>query len=265
MPTLEAERAPELEVTAVSPSSGQTKVLDREELDHLFTVLTGYETALYKEGDPEIDGWELTAAKLKFSGEFRNLGVDIGWFSEKPSEDRPLFIAKCGSVEKTGYRLKDLLGIARETGALDAPPAPQDPGAAQSPHSKKVCVVDDEETVRDMLSFALRHEGFQVSACADGTEMVKEFDAPGARLPDLILLDLMMPFQSGYEILRQLQMGPTKDIPVIVITGRMIDRDMSRIMLQENNVAEFLQKPLHPKQLLMMVHGLLKTSPKTRV
>ena len=203
---------------------------------------------------------------LKFTGKFRDLGLNIDWFSERPREDRPLFFAKCGPVEKTGYRLKDLLSVARETGVLDAPPRSSEGStvSADGPQFKRVWVVDDEETVRDMLSFALRHDGFRVSPFVNGAEMMRTLEDSGAPLPDLILLDLMMPFQSGYEILRRLQEGSTKDIPVIVITGRMIDRDMSRIMLQETNVAEFLQKPIHPKTLLLRIHRLLKTSPRVK-
>lgn len=119
MPTLEADRVLKLEVSAVGPTSGHKKLLARDELNHLFTLLTGYEEVLCQ--DNGAAGGR-TAALKNLSTQFKVFGVDIDWFSEKPRDDQPLFIAKYGPFEKTGYRLKDLLGIARETGILEAAP-----------------------------------------------------------------------------------------------------------------------------------------------
>lgn len=264
MRTPEAEMVPELEVTAVSPFSGRKKRLAPEELDNLFALLTDYEEALGQGAGPESAGRGRAESMRDFSDQFKVLGVDIGWFAEKPREDQPLFFAKVGPVEKAGYRLKDLLGIARETGILEAAPrAPRDLGfGPEETGAKRVCVVEDDESVREMFAFALRSDGFEVSPFADGIEFMKELqDGPAdARLPDIILLDLMLPGQNGYEILRRLQMGKAKDIPVIIITGRLIDRGMSRVMLQETNLREFIQKPIQPADLLAAVHKALKTA-----
>lgn len=265
MPTLEAERAPKLEITAVGPTSGQMKVLAREELNHLFALLTGYEEVL---GQNNRDNDGRTEALKNLSADFKIFGVDIDWFAERVRDDQPLFIARYGPFEKTGYRLKDLLGIARETGILGA--APQAPvhsaSHSEMPNNKKVFVVDDDESVRGMIAFAVSSDGFQVEPFDDGISMMQGLKntAPDD-MPDLILLDLMLPAQGGYEILRRLQVGATKRIPVIVITGRQIDRDMARIMRQESNLHEFIQKPIYPKILLETIHKLLKTTAPVRV
>lgn len=265
MPTLEVERAPRLEVTAVGPTSGLKKLLAREELNHLFTLLTGYEEAL---GQDNGEGGGRTETLRNLSADFKVFGVDIDWFSERVRDDQPLFIARYGPFEKTGYRLKDLLGIARQTGILDAAPQPPVNSASplEDPGAKRVFIVDDDESVRDMLAFAVRGDGFQVESFADGISMLQNFQgAASDYMPDLILLDLMLPTQSGYEILRRLQVGRTKRIPVIVITGRQIDRDMSSIMRQEANLHEFIQKPIYPKVLLATIHKLLKTTAPVKV
>lgn len=261
MPTLEAPPSPKLEVTAVSPSSGRRKLLARDELKDLFTLLTGYEEALLLENS---SSGATASAKSRLSAQFKVFGVDIDWFADKPSEDQPLFIAHFGPFEKPGYRLKDLLGIARETGILESTPPPtldaQEP-VPGGPADKKIFVVDDDDSVRDMIAFAVRADGFQVETFADGVEMLRTIHNGALdSLPDLILLDLMLPIKGGYEVMQQLQMSDARNIPVIVITGRLIDRDMVSIMRQEANLREFIQKPIYPKALLASIHNLLKTT-----
>ncbi|TPW20018.1 MAG: response regulator receiver protein [Elusimicrobia bacterium] len=262
MPTLVAERAPKLEVTAVSPSSGRKKLLAREELIDLFALLTGYEDVLNRRHSSAEVGEGLAEAMDSLAVQFKVFGVDIDWYSERPREDQPLFLAKFGPFETTGHCLKDLLAIARETGVLKAAPAAPAPAG---PETKLVFIVDDDDAVLEVLAQTVASDGFSVSAFADGIEMMRELEDPAARLPDLILLDLMLPVQGGYEILRHLQLGRTKSIPVIVITGRNIDPDMSRIMRQEPNLRDLVKKPIRANALMAILHRLLKTAPPAAV
>lgn len=246
MPTLEAEDAPKLEVTAVSPSSGRSKQLDRGELRRLLTLLTDYEGALGRADWP---------ARADLSREFTDFGLDVGWFAEKPREDQPLFIVKFGSVEQPGYRLKDLLGMAREAGVLPS----------GRPEDKRIFIVDDDESLLDLLSSAVAEDGFQVETFADGAAMLDELKKRSSdRRPDLLLLDLMLPLKSGYEILQELQTEETRQIPVFVITGRRIDHGMSGLLRQEPNLHEFIQKPIPSSVLLTAIHGALRTAPPVK-
>lgn len=83
--------------------------------------------------------------------------------------------------------------------------------------AKQILVVDDEKDVRDFLKSLLEDNGYAVRVAEDGN---KAWEAIGRQRPDLILLDLMMPEQTGTGLYRRLHDRSTfKDIPVIVISG----------------------------------------------
>lgn len=104
---------------------------------------------------------------------------------------------------------------------------------------KKILVVDDNENFSQLLQCALEDE-FDVSTASDGLEGVK---AAGKLLPDLILMDVMMPNVSGIEMARMLQAEEeTKGIPLIVLTGSHMDKGVPDLFKQERNVKLFLSK-----------------------
>lgn len=117
--------------------------------------------------------------------------------------------------------------------------------AAETP-GKLVLVVDDDDSVREMLEFIVKKEGFRVETAADGEEGVSKAEKLG---PDLIILDLMLPRYGGFELLRRLQAGEHKNIPIVVVTGRYTDRSTADLIRQESNVVEFLEKPVRPAVL----------------
>ena len=78
-------------------------------------------------------------------------------------------------------------------------------------------IVDDNADVRDIISLTLNRFGFDVGTAGDGMEALESIEK---RLPDLLLLDLMMPNKNGFHVLRQLREAPdTRKIPVIVISS----------------------------------------------
>jgi DNA-binding response OmpR family regulator len=122
-----------------------------------------------------------------------------------------------------------------------------------------IMVVDDDDSVRELLEFIVKKEGFKVETAADGEEglhKIRELK------PSLILLDLMLPRYGGFEVLRQLQDGETARIPIIIITGRYTDRSTAEMIKQESNVLDFMEKPIKPPVLVMALHKLLKTRPR---
>jgi len=133
----------------------------------------------------------------------------------------------------------------------------QDDGLAKS-SDKLVMVVDDDEGIRALLAFVAGKEGFRVETAVDGEEALSKIQA---LLPDIILLDLMLPRYGGFEVLRQLQNGETAKIPIIIITGRYTDRTTAEMIRQESNVMDFIEKPLKPPVLAMTLHKILKTRP----
>jgi two-component system alkaline phosphatase synthesis response regulator PhoP len=126
------------------------------------------------------------------------------------------------------------------------------------PKDKTVLVVDDDESIRDLLDFTLRREGFKVEKAEEGEAALAKAKALH---PDIILLDLMLPKFGGFEILRELQNDETSDIPIVVVTGRYTDRSTAEMIKQEPNVKDFVEKPVKPQVLISIVHTLLKTRP----
>ena len=131
-------------------------------------------------------------------------------------------------------------------------PEPTDPAG------KKVLIVDDDDSARDLLYFIAKRQGFAVEVVADGKAGLASIHQ--AR-PDLIILDLMLPGTGGFEILRQLQGGEAADVPIIVITGRNADRTLNDMIKGEPNVKDFMSKPLQAADLAASMHGILGTTP----
>lgn len=129
------------------------------------------------------------------------------------------------------------------------------------PADKLVLIVDDDDSVRELLEFVIKKEGFRIEKASDGQEAL---DKARSANPDLILLDLMLPKFGGFEILRELQGDDTGSIPIIIITGRYTDRSTSDMIKQEPNVKDFIEKPVKPQILTALVHKILRTQPALR-
>ncbi len=129
------------------------------------------------------------------------------------------------------------------------------------PADKLVLIVDDDDSVRELIEFIVKKEGFRVEKACDGEEALTKARAVN---PDLILLDLMLPKFGGFEILRELQSDETGTIPIVIITGRYTDRSTSEMIKQEPNVRDFIEKPVKPQVLTALVHKLLHTQPAVK-
>ena len=124
------------------------------------------------------------------------------------------------------------------------------------PCDKLVLIIDDDDSISGLLEHILAGEGFRFDAACDGEEGMAKV---GKLLPDLVILDLMLPRRGGFEILRELQTGEMAKIPVMVITGHYADRTTAELLRQEPNVREFIAKPFKTQALVMSLHRLLKT------
>lgn len=118
---------------------------------------------------------------------------------------------------------------------------------------RKILVCDDEPSILNILDFSLSAEGYRVIQAADGEEA---FALAVAEIPDLVILDVMMPQRNGFEVCRALkQRQETADIPVILLTarGRKEDREFGR----EAGADGYVTKPFSPQRLLDKVNSLL--------
>jgi DNA-binding response OmpR family regulator len=116
-----------------------------------------------------------------------------------------------------------------------------------------VLVVDDEPMVRDVLERYLTAEGFSVRMAADGEEALARI---GEGLPDLVLLDLMLPKVDGYEVLSRIRdQGST---PVIMLTARGEETD--RIVGLDLGADDYVTKPFSPREVVARVRAVLRRS-----
>jgi len=132
-------------------------------------------------------------------------------------------------------------------------PAPRTPAS-----EKRILIADDDPQILEFLSNIVKKEGFQIETASDGEEALDKAE----RLPPhLIILDLKMPKMDGMEMIRRLQAGDCAKVPVLVVTGHMVDRDSQAMIKQEPNVKGAYTKPFNAVMLAMDLHSLLKTRP----
>jgi two-component system alkaline phosphatase synthesis response regulator PhoP len=116
----------------------------------------------------------------------------------------------------------------------------------------RILIVDDEPEIVRGLEDNLRFEGYQTSTAADGREAL----ALAAReAPDLILLDIMMPGQSGWDVCRELR-GQGIDVPIIMLTARGEEAD--RVRGLELGADDYITKPFSLRELLARVRAVLR-------
>ncbi|MCX7905739.1 MAG: response regulator [Elusimicrobiales bacterium] len=120
---------------------------------------------------------------------------------------------------------------------------------------KIILIVDDDDGIRELLDITLRSEGFKTEKVSTGKEAIEKIKKNDY---DLILLDLMLPGYGGFEILRELQIEGKSAIPVIIITGKYMDRTTKDMIKMEPNVVEFIEKPIKINILTSIVNKILK-------
>jgi len=117
----------------------------------------------------------------------------------------------------------------------------------------KILVVDDSPTERFYLSDLLAKKGYKVITAANGDEAVAKIKA---ERPSLVLMDVVMPGQSGYQITRALARDPdTQAIPVVICTSKSNETD--RIWGLRQGARDYLIKPIRPDELLSKIAGLV--------
>ena len=116
---------------------------------------------------------------------------------------------------------------------------------------KRILVVDDEVPIADLLSQALADEGYETHKVV---QSLRVYDAVREHQPDLILLDLMMPYLNGQDELRLISMDPEskRQIPVIVVTA-MVDAKREEETLRQYGVIDIVLKPFDLNALVRLV------------
>jgi two-component system phosphate regulon response regulator PhoB len=121
---------------------------------------------------------------------------------------------------------------------------------------EKVLIVEDEPSLTEVLSYNLRREGYEVAVAHDGREGLRKAQM---LLPDVVILDLMLPGMGGLEICKELRASPaTSGIPVIMLTARAEETD--QIVGFAVGADDYVTKPFSVKVLLQRIKVLLRRS-----
>ncbi len=119
---------------------------------------------------------------------------------------------------------------------------------------RQILIVEDEKPIRDMIAFGLRRAGFTVHEAEDCGEARNRI---ADSRPDLLLVDWMLPDQSGLELTRALKRSKdTQDLPVIMLTARAEEHD--KIAGLEGGADDYVTKPFSPRELLARVQAVLR-------
>jgi two-component system phosphate regulon response regulator PhoB len=121
---------------------------------------------------------------------------------------------------------------------------------------KRILIVDDEPAIREMVAFALRKADYEPAHAGDAREAQA---AISDRIPDLILLDWMLPGTSGLELARRWRRDElTRDVPIIMLTARGEEND--RVGGLEAGVDDYVVKPFSARELLARIRAVMRRS-----
>ncbi|MCL1463829.1 MULTISPECIES: response regulator transcription factor [Argonema] len=114
-----------------------------------------------------------------------------------------------------------------------------------------VLLIDDEEALRASLTYSLVKEGYQVTTAPDGMTALKLFHK---QVPDVIILDLMLPGIDGMEICWRLR--AYSDVPIVMLTAK--DQDIDKIWGLEAGADDYVTKPFNTRELLARIKAVLR-------
>ncbi|MEH6938496.1 response regulator YycF [Bacillus sp. JJ664] len=117
--------------------------------------------------------------------------------------------------------------------------------------NKKILIVDDEKPIADILKFNLEKEGFEIVCAYDGDEALQKVDE---FLPDLVLLDIMLPIRDGLEVCREIRKN--HEMPIIMITAK--DSELDKVLGLEMGADDYVTKPFSTRELLARVKANLR-------
>jgi DNA-binding response OmpR family regulator len=118
-----------------------------------------------------------------------------------------------------------------------------------------ILVIDDDEDARHVLRLLLKSQGYEIDTAADGNEGLKKI---AERLPDLLILDVMMPGINGVQMTRKLKASPrTASIPIIMLTA-LTERKYMQAALFELDVDYYITKPFEHDDLLDKVRQAIR-------
>jgi two-component system, OmpR family, phosphate regulon response regulator PhoB len=120
--------------------------------------------------------------------------------------------------------------------------------------AKRILIVEDESAIREMVGFAMRRAGYELYEAATGHEAQQR---AGEQLPDVILMDWMLPDVSGVELIRRFKRDElTREIPIIMLTARSDEDD--KVYGLDAGADDYMTKPFSPKELVARIRAVLR-------
>ena len=125
--------------------------------------------------------------------------------------------------------------------------------------AKNILVVEDEPDLRTTLEFNLKSEGYKVKSAADGEAAINEI---GKKVPDLVLLDLMLPDMSGLEVCKKIRNESFSDqVSIIMLTAK--GEEVDRVLGFELGADDYVVKPFSVRELMLRISSILKRGSET--
>lgn len=118
--------------------------------------------------------------------------------------------------------------------------------------SQRVLVIEDDQSIAEIVGILLRGEGYEVSYCANGLQAMNAFITVS---PDLVLLDLMLPGQDGIDVCRAIR--EVSGIPIVMLTARSDSQDV--VMGLESGADDYIVKPIKNEELLARIRARLRS------
>ena len=167
---------------------------------------------------------------------------------------RALVEAQGGTVELFRGERSGMRAVIRLPAAPPPEPQPSEPSSPPRRSTNlEVFVVDDAPEVRRVLGRVLRHAGHEVFEAEDGVDALEKLDGRGGRLPDVVVLDLMMPRMDGVETYRELR-DKSESLPILVTSGY---HPSGLGFLTSDPHAAFLPKPFSPAEVISSLEQLV--------
>ena len=114
-----------------------------------------------------------------------------------------------------------------------------------------ILIIEDEESILDILTYSLRKEGYRVHGAATGQEGLRLFEGVG---PDIVILDLMLPDMTGFDICKQLT--ATSTVPILMLTAR--DDIVDKVLGLELGADDYMTKPFDVREVAARIKVLLR-------
>jgi two-component system alkaline phosphatase synthesis response regulator PhoP len=119
-----------------------------------------------------------------------------------------------------------------------------------------IYIVEDDREIREMIGYALKNSGFEVAGLADGNQLDAAVEV---QVPEMILLDIMLPEEDGLAVLRRLREDErTKDVPIMMVTAKTTELD--KVKGLDMGADDYLTKPFGIMELVSRVKALLRRS-----